>query len=129
MKRLEVVAAIIIKDKEILATRRAHGKLKGYWELPGGKVEDGETLEDALRREIIEELECNVKIERLFGFVEHDYPDFHLMMHCFICQIDADEIVLKVHDQMKWLTRESLFDVEWIPADIDLINKIKKQLL
>lgn len=129
MRRVEVAAAIIIKDKKILGTRRAHGKLKGYWELPGGKVEEGESLEQALKREMIEELECEIQIEKMFDFVEHDYPDFHLLMHCFICRIISGDITLRVHDEMKWLTKESLFDVKWIPADIDLINKIKEQLL
>lgn len=128
MKSIEVVAAIIHKDGNILATQRGYGDYKDGWEFPGGKMQASETAEQAVIREIDEELRVRIKPEALVTTVEHNYPDFHLTMHCFFSEIVEGEIVLTEHEAMKWLTEETLDSVEWLPADIKVVEELKKFL-
>ena len=128
MKSIEVVAAIIHKDGNILATQRGYGDYKDGWEFPGGKMQASETAEQAVIREIDEELRVRIKPEALVTTVEHDYPNFHLTMHCFFSEIVEGEIVLTEHEAMKWLTEETLDSVEWLPADIKVVGELKKFL-
>ena len=132
MKTIKVVAAIICDDmkekNKIFATARGYGELKGGWEFPGGKVEPGETSQQALIREIIEELDTEIKVGELIDTVEYDYPTFHLSMDCFWCQIVRGNLVLKEHEAARWLTKDELNNVEWLPADITLIEKIRNLL-
>lgn len=123
-KTIHVVAAIIRRGNEVLATQRGYGDFKGGWEFPGGKIEAGETKEEALRREIMEELDIEIEVGELFEQVSYEYPQFHLLMDCYLCKMKEDHIVLKEHDAAKWLTKETLHDVSWLPADLDLINKL-----
>ncbi|MCH5263442.1 MAG: 8-oxo-dGTP diphosphatase MutT [Lachnospiraceae bacterium] len=125
-KHVTVAAAIIVDDGKIFATQRGYGKFKDGWEFPGGKVEEGETPQQAVKREIMEELDTEIEVGELFDTVEYDYPDFHLTMYCFFCTIQSGDLVLKEHEAAKWLTRENLDSVDWLPADIDLIEKLKK---
>lgn len=127
-KRIEVVAAIILDEGKIFATQRGYGEFKDGWEFPGGKMEQGETPKQALKREIREELDVEIEMGQLFDTVEYDYPSFHLTMHCFLCTIKSGELVLKEHEAAKWLDKESLNSVEWLPADIGLIEKLKDAL-
>lgn len=129
MKTVRVVAAIIIHDQKVLATQRGYGEFKDGWEFPGGKIETGETPEEALVREIKEELDTEVEVKELIDTVEYDYPTFHLSMDCFICSIISGNLVLKEHEDAKWLTREMIDSVEWLPADLGLINKIREDYL
>ena len=125
MKQIEVVAAIIHDETErIFATQRGYGDFKDGWEFPGGKMEQGETPEEALRREIWEELETNIVVERLIQTVEYDYPNFHLTMHCYWCHIECGVLTLKEHEAARWLTREQLGSVDWLPADKIVVEKI-----
>lgn len=124
MKTIEVVAAIIVKGKKVFATQRGYGEFKDGWEFPGGKIEQGESPEEALIREIREELDVDIKVGRLLETVEYDYPNFHLTMHCFICELLSEEIVLKEHEDAKWLEEDELDSVDWLPADVSLIDKI-----
>ncbi|MEE0772585.1 MAG: (deoxy)nucleoside triphosphate pyrophosphohydrolase [Anaerovoracaceae bacterium] len=124
MKEIEVVAAVITDDNRIFATQRGYGEFKGGWEFPGGKIEQGEAPEDALKREIKEELDANINVGGLLDIVEYDYPDFHLRMHCFICSLTDGKFVLKEHEDAKWLRKDELHSVEWLPADLGLIEKI-----
>ncbi len=124
MKEIEVVAAVITDDNRIFATQRGYGEFKGGWEFPGGKIEQGEAPEDALKREIKEELDANINVGGLLDIVEYDYPDFHLRMHCFICSLTDGKFVLKEHEDAKWLRKDELYSVEWLPADLGLIEKI-----
>ena len=128
MKTIEVVAAIIIKDNQIFATQRGYGEFQGGWEFPGGKVEQGESLQAALVREIKEELDADIKVNELFETVEFDYPNFHLTMHCFICELLSEEFVLKEHEDAKWLDKEGLDTVDWLPADEGLIVGLKEMI-
>lgn len=133
MKTVEVVAAIIKAVNEngetiIFATQRGYGDFKGGWEFPGGKIESGETPQEALKREIIEELDTEVSVGELMDTVEYDYPQFHLSMDCFWCQIVRGNLVLKEHEAARWLTKDELNNVEWLPADITLIEKIRNLL-
>ena len=128
MKTIEVVAAIIIKDNQIFATQRGYGEFQGGWEFPGGKVEQGESLQAALVREIKEELDADIKVNELFETVEFDYPNFHLTMHCFICELLSEELVLKEHEDAKWLDKEGLDTVDWLPADEGLIIGLKEMI-
>ena len=133
MKTVKVVAAIIKAVNEngetiIFATQRGYGDFKGGWEFPGGKIESGETPQEALKREIIEELDTEVSVGELMGTVEYDYPQFHLSMDCFWCQIVRGNLVLKEHEAARWLTKDELNNVEWLPADITLIEKIRNLL-
>lgn len=128
MKTIKVVAAIIKEGNKILATQRGYGEFQGGWEFPGGKIELGETKEEALIREIREELDTEIVVEELFDTVEYDYPNFHLSMDCFICSIREGNFVLKEHQEARWLTKETLDSVEWLPADQGLIEKLKEYL-
>ncbi len=124
MKRIEVVAAIIVKDGQVFATRRGYGEWQGWWEFPGGKMEAGETPQEALRREIREELDADIEIGPFLDTVEWDYPAFHLTMHCFICTLVSESLHLNEHEAASWLTGETLNSVKWLPADEGLIPKI-----
>lgn len=133
MKIVRVVAAVIkaVDDngKQIVfATQRGYGEFKGGWEFPGGKIETGETPKEALKREIIEELDTEIEVGELLDTIEYDYPNFHLSMDCFWCEIVKGDLVLKEHEDARWLTKEELDTVEWLPADITLIEKIRKRL-
>ena len=133
MKTVKVVAAIIKAVNEngetiIFAAQRGYGDFKGGWEFPGGKIESGETPQEALKREIIEELDTEVSVGELMDTVEYDYPQFHLSMDCFWCQIVRGNLVLKEHEAARWLTKDELNNVEWLPADITLIEKIRNLL-
>ena len=137
MKVVEVVAAVIKKDNKILGTARGYGHFKGMWEFPGGKPEEGETKEEALVREIKEELNADIKVDDYICTVEYDYkdPDFHLTMHTYFCSLLNDHIELVYHDEekleheaMKWLSKEELDTVEWLGADIEIVNKLKELL-
>lgn len=125
MKQIEVVAAIIHDDSRIFATQRGYGDWKDYWEFPGGKMEGEETPEDALKKEIWEELETKIVIEQLITTVEYDYPKFHLTMHCFWCHVDSGSLTLKEHEAARWLQRDELDSVEWLPADKIVIEEIR----
>lgn len=124
MKTVEVVAAIIIKDGRVFATQRGYGEFKDGWEFPGGKIEPGESRKEALVREIKEELDADIRVGSLLETVEYDYPAFHLTMHCFFCELISEDIVLKEHEDARWLSEEELDTVDWLPADVGLIDKI-----
>lgn len=126
MKTIEVVSAIIRNENKILTTRRSLGDYKNLWEFPGGKMELGETRGEALRREIKEELEVDINISSYFTTIDYDYPDFHLKMHCFLCHIYDGQLYLNVHDDAKWLGLEELEELEWVPADTLVIEKLKE---
>ena len=133
MKTVRVVAAVIKAKNEngepiIFATQRGYGEFKGGWEFPGGKIEAGETPQEALKREIMEELDTEISVGELIETIEYDYPTFHLSMDCFWCEIVNGNLVLKEHEDARWLTKEQLDDVEWLPADITLIEKIRKAM-
>ena len=125
-KQIEVVAAIIHDGQgHIFATQRGYGEWKDWWEFPGGKMEAGETPEEALRREIWEELETRIVVEQLVETVEWDYPQFHLTMHCYFCHVESGHLQLKEHEAAKWLAADELESVNWLPADRDLVRKLK----
>lgn len=124
MKTIEVVAAVIKREGKIFATQRGYGEFEGGWEFPGGKMEAGETPQEALVREIMEELDTEIEVGELIDTVEYDYPKFHLTMHCFFCTVKTGHLVLKEHEAAKWLTLETLDTVDWLPADQGLIEKI-----
>lgn len=124
MKRIEVVAAVIRRGNEIFATQRGYGEFKDWWEFPGGKMEAGETPEQALEREIREELDAVVKVGDLIRTVEWDYPAFHLTMHCFWCELLSGSVRLNEHEASRWLDRDSLSSVEWLPADEAILKEI-----
>ncbi len=128
MKTIQVVAAIIKKDERIFATQRGTGEFQGGWEFPGGKIEPEETPQRALIREIMEELDVKIKVNELFEIVEYDYPNFHLTMHCFWCEVISGDLILKEHQDARWLTNKELDSVEWLPADLGLIEKLKRML-
>ena len=121
MKTVKVVAAIIIHNKQIFVTQRGYGEFKDGWEFPGGKIEPGETPQEALAREIKEELDIEIEVGDYLETVEYDYPSFHLAMDCFFCTIKSGKLVLKEHEAAKWLTMENLDSVDWLPADKGLI--------
>ena len=126
MKRIEVVAAIIHDNEgRIFATQRGYGDWKDYWEFPGGKMEPGETLEQALKREIWEELETRIEVERFVTTVDYDYPAFHLTMHCYLCHVESGSLTLKEHEAARWLDRDNLQSVNWLPADLFLLDLLK----
>ena len=126
MKTIEVVAAIIKKDNKYFATQRGYGDFEGGWEFPGGKMEPGETPQDALVREIKEELDADITVGELIETVEYDYPKFHLIMHCFLCELVSDHLVLLEHESAKWLSKEELDSVDWLPADLSVINHLNQ---
>ena len=128
MKTVRVVAAIIIENDKVFATQRGYGEFKDGWEFPGGKIEPSETPEEAIVREIKEELDTEVEVIELLDTVEYDYPNFHLSMGCFICKIKSGDLVLKEHEAAKWLTKDTLGSVEWLPADMGLVGEIEKYL-
>lgn len=128
MKTINVVAAIIIKDNKIFATQRGYGEFKDGWEFPGGKVEQGETPENAIVREIKEELDTVIEVIEYFDTVEYDYPNFHLSMKCYICTVVSGKLELLEHEAAKWLDKDSLDSVAWLPADLGLVDKLKDYL-
>ena len=128
MKRIEVAAAVIVRDGSLLATERGYGPWKDWWEFPGGKMEDGETPEAALVREIREELDAELSIDKFLHTVEWDYPDFHLTMHCYLCSLTSDSLRLNEHEAARWLTADTLRSVRWLPADLELLPLIEKEL-
>jgi len=128
MKTIEVVAAIIVKDRKIFATQRGYGEWQGWWEFLGGKIESGECPKEALVREIREELDAEIEVGDLLETVEWDYPGFHLTMHCFICSLISESMHLNEHEAAAWLTRETLRSVKWLPADEGLMPLIENLL-
>ncbi len=126
MKRIEVVAAIIREGDKILATQRGYGEFAGGWEFPGGKMEFGEGQKEALVREIREELNVKIEVQEFVYTVEYDYPTFHLTMHCYFAKVLEGNIELTEHQDAKWLDRETLMSVEWLPADVDLVEQLDK---
>ena len=133
MKTIRVVAAVIKAINEegdpiIFATQRGYGDFKGGWEFPGGKIEEGETPQEALKREIMEELDTEISVGELIDTVEYDYPTFHLSMDCFWCEIINGDLILKEHEAAKWLDKESFYSVDWLPADISLVKKMALQM-
>ena len=128
MKTVRVVAAVIRKDNKIFATQRGYGEFKDGWEFPGGKIEAGETPEQALAREIKEELDTDINVGDLIDTIEYDYPNFHLSMDCFWCEILQGKLELKEHESARWLSKEKLYSIDWLPADVGLIEKIKEKM-
>ena len=129
MKTIEVVAAIIIKDGKVFATQRGYGQWQGWLEFPGGKIESGECPQEALVREICEELDAKIEVGYLLETIEWDYPDFHLTMHCFICSLLSESLHLNEHEAAAWLTKETLHSVKWLPADEVLLDRISVLLV
>lgn len=127
MKTVRVAAAVIRDNDKIFATARGYEELKGGWEFPGGKIEEGETPQAALKREIMEELETEISVGELIDTIEYDYPTFHLSMDCFWCEIVSGNLVLKEAEDAKWLTKDELDSVPWLPADITLIDQIRAE--
>jgi 8-oxo-dGTP diphosphatase len=125
MKTIKVTAAIIIKDGQVFATQRGYGQWQGWWEFPGGKIEEGECARAALVREIREELDAEISVGDLLETVEWDYPDFHLTMHCFVCELVSDSMHLNEHEAAAWLTKDTLHSVKWLPADEGILEKIE----
>ena len=123
-KHIVVVAAIIVRDGRIFATQRGYGDWKDWWEFPGGKVEPGESPEDALKREIREELATEIEVDELLTTVEYDYPKFHLTMHCYLCTIISGDLSLLEHEDARWLAIDELDSLKWLPADKDVIEKL-----
>lgn len=133
MKTIRVVAAVIraVNNENkpvIFATQRGYGEFKGGWEFPGGKIEFGETPQQALKREIMEELDTEIAVGELIDTIEYDYPNFHLSMDCFWCEVIRGELILKEAEDAKWLTKEHLADVKWLPADVTLIENIREAM-
>ena len=133
MKTISVVAAIIIRSqndgtKQVFATQRGYGDYKDWWEFPGGKIEQGESPQDALRREIREELATEISVGDYIGTIEYDYPAFHLSMQCFVCNVVSGKLELLEHENAAWLTRETLRSVKWLPADILILDKVEELL-
>lgn len=128
MRIIEVAAAVIHHNGSYFATQRGYGEFEGMWEFPGGKIEPGESRDVALKREIQEELGTDIAINEFLHTIEYDYPSFHLIMHCYLCQIEAGEIELREHKSARWLTAETLNSVEWLPVDKELIGILKTQL-
>lgn len=128
MKSIRVVAAVIVKNGKVFSTQRRYGEFKDGWEFPGGKIESGESPQEALHREILEELDTEVKVEGLLGTVEWDYPTFHLSMDCFKCSIVSGDLFLREHEAAKWLSIEDIGSVDWLPADLEIIPKVRELL-
>jgi len=125
MKSIEVVAAIIIRDGRLFATQRGYGEWKDWWEFPGGKMEPGECREEAMKREIREELATEVEVHECLMTVEYDYPKFHLVMHCMRCSVVSGELSLLEHEDARWLNREELYQVKWLPADAPVLKAVE----
>ena len=125
MRKIEVVAAVLVRDGRVFATQRGYGEFKDKWEFPGGKMEAGE---GSLRREIREELDAEIAVGKLLCTVEYDYPAFHLTMHCYLCSVVSGTLVLKEHESARWLSADGLESVDWLPADIQVIPIIRKCL-
>jgi 8-oxo-dGTP diphosphatase len=125
MNRIEVVAAIIRQGDKIFATQRGYGEWKDWWEFPGGKMELGEVPEEALKREIREELSTEINVDAYFSTVEYDYPKFHLTMHCYLCSLLTDALHLNEHEAARWLAKDELDSVKWLPADKSIIEQLK----
>ena len=128
MKHIEVVAAIICKDDKIFATQRGYGDFKDWWEFPGGKMEAGETPEEALKREIREELSTEINVDKYLCTVEYDYPKFHLTMHCYLCSLQTEALHLNEHEAAKWLAKDDLDSVKWLPADMLIFKSLLAKL-
>lgn len=125
MKQIEVVAAIIRKGDRIFATQRGYGDFKDWWEFPGGKIEAGETPEEALKREIREELSTEISVDEFLCTVEYDYPAFHLTMHCYLCSLLTEALHLNEHEAARWLSKDELESVEWLPADWGVVRRLR----
>lgn len=129
MKTINVVAAIIRDaNGRILSTQRGYGEWKGWWEYPGGKMEGGETPEEALKREIREELSTEIRVDEFFCTVDYDYPAFHLTMHCYLCSMLTGALRLNEHKAARWLKRDELSGVQWLPADVEVVEMLKSCL-
>ena len=126
MKNIHVVAAVIEQDGKIFATQRGYGDYKDWWEFPGGKMEPGESPEEALVREIREELDTEISVGKIITSVEYDYPKFHMLMDCFMCNIVSGDLKLLEHEAARWLSADELWDVKWLPSDIRVIEEIEK---
>ena len=128
MPTIQVAAAIIIRNGEVFATQRGYGEWKGWWEFPGGKIEPGECPQEALKREIKEELDAEIAVGDLLDTVEWDYPTFHLTMHCYVCTLESESLNLNEHSDAAWLTKDTLESVKWLPADLVLLENIAEKL-
>jgi 8-oxo-dGTP diphosphatase len=128
MKQIEVVAAIIRKGDKIFATQRGYGNFKDWWEFPGGKMETGETPEEGLMREIREELSAEISVDEFLCTVEYDYPQFHLTMHCYLCSLMSEALHLNEHEAARWLNKEQLDNVDWLPADLKVIDDVRRMM-
>lgn len=128
MKSIKVVAAVIIDNKKVFATQRGYGEYKDWWEFPGGKIEAGESPEEALKREILEELDTKIEVRSLIKAVEYDYPNFHLYMMCYQARIISGSLILKEHENAKWLEKAELNSVNWLPADLEILNLVSELL-
>ena len=128
MKQIEVVAAIIRKEDKIFATQRGYGDFKDWWEFPGGKMEAGETPEEALKREIREDLSTEISVDEFLCTVEYDYPKFHLTMHCYLCSLLTEALHLNEHEAAKWLMKDDLDSVKWLPADLEVVEELNKHI-
>ena len=128
MKTIKVVAAVIKRNNKIFVTQRGYGEFKDGWEFPGGKVEKGETKEEALIREIKEELDTVIKVDSYLDTIEYDYPDFHLSMDCFVCSIVEGHLVLKEHEDSKWIKKEEIDTLNWLPADLVILDIVKEMM-
>lgn len=129
MRHIEVVAAIIREGDRIFATQRGYGEFKDMWEFPGGKIEPGEDREHALKREILEELDTRIRIDSFLCTVGYDYPDFHITLHFYICSVESGDLVLKEHESARWLSKAELFSVDWLPADLSVIERLQNTVL
>lgn len=127
MKQIEVVAAIIVKGHKVFATQRGYGEWKDFWEFPGGKIDAGETPEEALCREIKEELDTEIAVGELFTTIDYDYPTFHITMHCYLCTIENGSLTLLEHEAAKWLSLDQLDSVTWLPADLLVIAELQNK--
>ena len=128
MKQVEVVAAAIYQDGKVLAAQRGYGEFKGCWEFPGGKIEPGETLEQAIIREIQEEMSATIEVVDKLGTAEYDYPNFHLTMHCFWTKVRDGKLQLLEHEGARWVDKETIHTVDWLPADVELVAKVAERL-
>jgi ADP-ribose pyrophosphatase len=128
MKTIKVVAAVIVHDGKVFATQRGYGDWKDWWEFPGGKIDAGETPQEALKREIREELDSEISVERLIRSVEYDYPSFHISMNCYLCNLVSGSLVLKEHEAAAWLDSRHIHEVKWLPADLEVLPELTKLL-